>query len=251
MRRLKVLVALLGAAMLQPALAAAPALAQAEDPAVSPHAALLDAMQSGIDQEASLDTMLAQVAAAMVNGNPELAALEEEHPGMIGAMVLNLRPVLRSNSDRVTAVFRPRLVAEIAAVMSEEESTALAGFYNSDLGRRVTRVASQNMSVANASEAAIAGETVSAEDVGADLARTTAQTMEALSLADRTELMAQSLATPGFLKMPQLMQQVAAIRAEMESAPPTADEQQAIVAAVQQTVAQFAGEPAASDQPAS
>jgi len=74
---------------------------------------------------------------------------------------------------------------------------------------------------------------VEAASVERDIAETGMRAFGAMSQADRAELMRVTLSNPAFLKMPQMQQRIAQVRAEMESAPLTAEE----TAMIQQAVA--------------
>jgi len=133
----------------------------------------------------------------------------------------------------VTAEYRPRMIAAIAEVFTADEADVLAEFYSSDLGRRALSAASSNLSVDAMTADGMEDMRVEAASVERDIAETGMRAFGAMSQADRAELMRVTLSNPAFLKMPQMQQRIAQVRAEMESAPLTAEE----TAMIQQAVA--------------
>jgi len=203
------------------------------------HAQLYDAMRAGIDDDVMMDTMLEALAQQFVAGSPQIAAMEADNPGIFQRLIDNMRPTLMSYSQRVTNAYRPRMIEAIPSVMTDLESRALARFYASDLGLRLTASASRNMAVENVGNAVIADEQVSAEDVDRDLTATGRRAAAALSEADLIQIAAISVATPGFDKLPLLQQRMAPLRAEMENAPLTQEEEAAIIEAARKAVAAY------------
>ena len=226
-------------AALAPALLApAAAFAQPATEVVqsSPYSQLYAAMEAGIDHDQVLDNTVNATVLQMAQADPAIRDLEKAYPGTVRAMVAAIRPVIAAYSERVRLEYRPRMIAAVSEVMSAEEATALAGFYGSPLGQRLMRQVSGSIAVSNVAGEFIEGEQVSADAVARDLMETGRRSLEQLSAADQAELMRQALATPGFDKLVLLQQRVAPIRAEMENAPPTADEEAAVIAAVERVV---------------
>lgn len=223
------------------ALSLNPLPAQAQDTAAaqqeeSAHARLFVAMESGLDQEEMLvmstgvvaDQIIATLPAYMTEGRQNLK------PELAAAL---LEP-MRLYSKRVSAEFRPRMIATIAGVFTADEADELARFYTSALGRRALAAASSNMSVEAMAADGIVDMRVEAESVERDIAETGMRAFGAMSTADRAELMRITLSNPAFAKMPLLQQRIAPVRAEMESSPPTPEEAAAIQRAMMSVFAE-------------
>ena len=204
------------------------------------YARLYDAIDAAMDQQASVDSMLNSVAGQMVRNDPGLRDLEKDNPGVVAALMNELRPIIYAYSERVRLLYRPRMLALVADVMTEEEADSVAGFYSSDAGRRLMNLASQNTTAAAVANDYLEGQPPSAESVSQDLEATSRAAVAALTPEERMELTRLAMATPGFFKMSIISRRVAPIRAEMEATPPTPEEMDAIVAAVGRVLDQFA-----------
>jgi len=238
MRRFaKLLLAALAAALLAPAALVAQPVAEAAQ--TDPHSQLYAAMEAGVDQQQMLDTMVHAIALQMAQADPAIRDLEKAYPGTLRAMVAAMRPVIAAYSERVRLEYRPRMIEAIGDVLSDEEAEALSRFYGSPLGLRVMQLVSSNFSVSNVSDAFIDEQPVSAEAVERDLEETGRRGMAQLTPEELEALGRVALATPGFDKLQLLQARVAPIRAEMENAPPTPEEEAAIVAAVEVVIREF------------
>lgn len=228
------LLATLAATLLAPAaIVAQPA---AEVARSDPYSQLYAAMEAGVDQQQVLDTMVNATALQMAQADPAIRDLEKAYPGTLRAMVAAMRPVIAGYSERVRLEYRPRMIEAIGDVLSAEEAEALAGFYSSPVGQRILQVASTSYSVSNVTEQHIDGEQVSAAAVARDMQETARRGVARMSAADLAELGRVTMTMPGFDKLPLMQQRIAPIRAEMENAPPTAEEEAAIIAAVERAV---------------
>lgn len=232
------IIAALAAFSLAPLSASAQAQDAPATQAQSAHSLLYAAMESGIDQEQVLSVTAEVVAVQVLASLPPEVLLN--NPSVHGELVAALRSPLRQYSERIREEYRPRMVGVIANVMTAEESSSLAEFYSSELGQRVLRSASSNLSVDNMVEDGASDMTVGSEAVEQDMMETGLRAFGALSEEDQADFMRISLTTPGFAKMPALQQQIAPVRAEMESTPPTAEEAAAIQAAVVGVLQQYA-----------
>lgn len=214
----------------------APMAAQAqEDAAVqqatSAHERLFATMENGLDREEMLVMTTGVVATQIIATLP--ADMTAGKPDLQQRLAQALLPAMRVYSGRVTAEYRPRMIAAIAEVFTADEADVLAEFYSSDLGRRALSAASSNLSVDAMTADGMDDMRVEAASVERDIAETGMRAFGAMSQADRAELMRVTLSNPAFLKMPQMQQRIAQVRAEMESAPLTAEE----TAMIQQAVA--------------
>ncbi len=211
-------------------------------PAPESYSDFYAALEAGVDQQLVLDTTLSQLATQMVQGDPMLRELEKNAPGVVQALMDAMRPGLFEYSERIRLEYRPRIIAEIRQVLTAREAMAMSAFYRSPLGLRTLQSASTNFSITNAGQQAIDGVDVTSQAINSDISETAQRGYASLSAEDRAELDRVVLTTPGFHKLPIVMQRIGPIRAEMENAQPTAGETAAIEAALLTVVQQYTGQ---------
>jgi hypothetical protein len=220
----KLLLALVAALLIAPALSAqsAPTASSA-----SPHEQLYAAFDAGIDQDAVTDRALAAVGRQML-AVPQIAAVEERHPGTVATLLARARPIVLTHSDRVHAQYYPRMISLLRAELTIEEATDLVDFYTSPLGRRLLLASSVNTRADTVVGAAVEDQSVTGADVQADLEATGRATLNSLSAAETAQLYREIAARPALAKLTPMMPKLAALRAQMESEPLSAQEQAAL-----------------------
>jgi hypothetical protein len=205
-----VAIALLLAAFPGTALAAAPA-----ETAISTggYRDLAEVMAGEGTSAPALDASLNTLAARMRASDPILAEAEATFPGICGRLAAEMRPIFLRHQQRLARDYRPRMVALLQEAMSQGEASALAAFYRSPLGGRISR------SVATADEP------------GAVLAAVL--TRDEIAYVDRFFGKG-----PG-RKLTPLLPRLTAMRTQMERAPLSAEHRQEIKAIVTRAVTLF------------
>lgn len=211
---------------------ATPALAQAGDASDAAYGELYAAMESSVDQELMVDKAL-EVLGREFAASPEFKTAEAESPGLIKEMLANLRPIFVSQSERVRKLYRPTTLALLARHLTPEEATSIAAFYRSDLGRRLMGGMVQNYSPDATLSNLETQAPVTAEQVQTDISNATNAAISAMSQEDMMALGRLAMAKPELLKLSLIGQGVQELRAQMENEPLTAEEDAAIVAAVE------------------
>ncbi len=159
--------------------------------------------------EASLKTLAIQMRAS----DPILAEAEATFPGICTRLAGEMRPIFLRHQREVARQFRPRMIAVLQESMAEDEAGALAEFYRSPLGGRISR----SVATADAPGAVLAAVLTRGE----------------ISYVDRFFGKG-----PG-RKLTPLLPHLTAMRAEMERAPLSAEDRQEIKAIVTRAVTLF------------
>jgi hypothetical protein len=167
--------------------------------------------------EASLKTLAIQMQAS----DPILAEAEATFPGICDRLAGEMRPIFLRHQREVARQYRPRMIAVLREAMAEDEAAALAAFYRSPLGARISR------SVATTHNAAQREGDTPAEVLTAVL------TPDEIAYVDRFFGKG-----PG-RKLTPLLPRLTAMRAEMERAPLSAEHRQEIKAIVTRAVTLF------------
>ena len=177
--------------------------------------------------EGALDWLVDQMAT-----NPDLAAIEADHPGTLKRLRDAARPIIVSHSERLTIDLRARMIALLRSELTAAEAAELADFYASPIGRRVISGASQTYRQDTVLQAAVEGRQVTAANVQQDLKNAGEAALRGLSAAEAQELYRQIAIHPVLQKMQPLMPKIAALRAEMEQQPLSAAHEAALKAAM-------------------
>ncbi|MDJ0979802.1 MAG: DUF2059 domain-containing protein [Erythrobacter sp.] len=236
-------VAILGA--LSPAVfpvipaAAQPAQAPQAD-AASEHADLYTAMQEGIDQNAIIDSTLIAMDREF-RTIPVMQDIEASSPGTIGVLVEELRPVMERVSARVTAKYRPDMIALFEAKLTAEEARDVAAFYRSDLGRKLLNTASINFSPDATMSSVGEGGEVTEEQVTQDLSKAAEAAAKSMTADDMATMAREVAKSPALLKMNAINPEVRKIRVQMEREQPNAEEQAEIGTVVTRVLAERMG----------
>jgi hypothetical protein len=193
---------------------------------------LIDAIESTVNRGQLLDNGSAAIKRQM-QGNAALAAAEAASPGLLDEIVTNMRPILESQNVRVSALYRPKMVAAMADYLTPPEAASVAAFYRSDLGRRLMGSVVANYSFDTTLTAAISEKPVTAADVNTDINNAVAQGMANMDAKDVAEMGKQALANPALIKLQQVNPEIQRLRAAMENEPLTPEEDAAIIAVVE------------------
>ena len=194
------------------ALVAQEATAQRADP----HERIYDVWQAGMDDTLELERGLKQIRAQLAP-LPQFVELERLRPGALDKIIDLVRPIMREQSDRVEAEYRPRMIALLRSGLSRAEAAEVAEFYASPLGRKVLAANAANMQSSSVVNAAVSGGAVSTADVQADIRATENAVRDSFTQAELAQFYRELVARPGLAKLAPLVPRVAALRAEMES----------------------------------
>jgi hypothetical protein len=205
-----VAIALLFAALPGTALAAEPATTTV---GAGGYRALADVMGGAGDSGPALDASLDVLAQRMQASDPILAEAEATFPGICSRLAAEMRPIFLRHQREVARRYRPRMIAVLRDAMSNEDAAALAQFYRSPLGGRISR------------------SVVSGDAPGAVLAAVL--TPDEIAYVDRFFGKG-----PG-RKLSPVLPRLAAMRAEMERAPLSAEDRIEIKAIVTRAVTLF------------
>jgi hypothetical protein len=199
-------------------LAALPGAAFAAEPAAMAvssggYGALADVMGGSGTSAPALEASLKLVAMQMRVSDPILAEAEATFPGICDRLAGEMQPIFLRHQRAVARQYRPRIIGLLRAAMSEEEAGALAQFYRSPLGGRISRSVA-----AFDSPAAVLSAVLSRDEI---------------AYVDRFFGKG-----PGRRLTP-LLPRLTAMRSEMERAPLSAEDRQAIKAIVTRAVTLF------------
>ncbi len=215
---------------------APPAAAQIANPQPGhpAYADLIDAIDSTVNRDVLLNNGLEAVKREML-ANADLAAAEGVSPGLIDEILAGMRPVLNSQNLRVTALYRPKMIGAMASYLTPEEALKVAGFYRSDIGRRLMGNVVANFDMEQTLSSAVAEKDITEADVRADINSAVSQGISQMDPSDLAEMGRQALANPALLKLQNVNPQIQRLRAQMENEPLTAEEDAEIARVVEAT----------------
>ena len=216
--------------------------AQVPEPAganVDAHANLYASLQEQVDHKMVLDNMLATIARQIIESDASMAIAEQKSPGLGAALAEGMRPAMERYSTRVTALYRPRMIAMLRGELTADEAASVTEFYRSDTGRKLIAKVSRNYD-----GSAMIGEALNQQDisVGAverDQKRLIAQTMGGMSVEERDALAAEIMTRPAMVKMQAVHAKMVPLRAEMENTPMTPEETALLEQGIRAAVAQL------------
>ena len=234
------LAVLLAAPMLAPAAAAqdvppplmpafadnAPVIAnpQPDHPA---YADLIDAIDSTVDRSRLISNGLAAIKRQM-QANEALAAAESASPGLLDEIITGMRPVLESQNQRVTVSYRPRMIAAMADHLTPDEAASVAGFYRSDIGRKLMGSVVANFNMDQTMATAMTEKPITENEVRADINSAVTQGLQQMDSKDLAEMGRQAMSNPALLKLQRVNPQIQRLRAQMENEALTPQEDAAI-----------------------
>jgi hypothetical protein len=217
--------------MRAPAAPAAPSAVNSnpDDPAF---ADLIDAIEATVDQDKLITNGLEAVKRQFAS-DPTLAAAESASPGLIDEIVENLRPIIKQQNRRVTALYRPEMIAAIAAYLTPEEAASVAAFYRSDIGRKLMSNVVANYDFDSTISTMMDDKPVTADQVRDDINSAVNQGVAQLSRQELMEMGRLAMANPALMKLQRVNPEIQLVRVKMENAPLTEEENAAIVAVVE------------------
>ncbi len=212
---------LLLAAVPHPALAAAPTPVPSSPgtSADAPYFAVLDAIESGLDQEAAFRVVAGTIASELARSSPEMIEAEASYPGLSEALTQAILPSLRRHSQEVQAKFRPRLAAALKRQFTPEQAQDVAVFYRSPIGRKLMHKVERNYDGRATVTAAMREQSVGLADVQVDERTMISRSLSELTQADLAELGRLVQTRTHLLKLDKAARAMAPIRVQMENEP--------------------------------
>lgn len=215
-------------------LASAPLLAQDASPAGDPQLALATVLTNDEfvtemfrqSMEVGFDTAL--------RGDPEMAQIEAECPGLIAAMSAAVEPIMWPAHQRDYAGYRGQLHALFERELSDEHARGAADFFGSPLGQRFITALSSEISIDATLGELQTGEAahVSAEALAADNLESASRGIMALEPADRLEITTMFSTSAWAPEFARIEPQVGALQLAMANADYTPEEGAAMDAAI-------------------
>lgn len=218
------------------ALVAQPSAAQTVQPAVSsgsPHERIYDTLIAQSDDRALIESVLDWLVRE-VSRDPNIAALAGSNPGLYDALRDAVRPIVAGYSQRVKLAYRPRMIALLESELTSPEATEIADFYASPIGRRLVTGVAQNYRADAVLDTLKTDERVTTTHVEQDMDNATQATLQAMSSEETEQLYRELASRPAVMKLIPVVPKLAALRAEMEEEPMTADEEGAIQIAIRE-----------------
>lgn len=184
--------ALLAAAPAVHAQSASPAQAAAPQPEKA-YGQLYDAIIGGFDFDALGARMVDDVYNSMLRARPEMAALDQQRPGMRQRFAAVCMPYFRLWLPRSRDLARQRSVIELAKSLAPSDARQLAAFYSSPLGQKVIKAVGNNLTFGAAIDASIQGKGSAAgerTDMQNSVAGATGEFLKSLTPAEQREFAA-------------------------------------------------------------
>lgn len=212
-----------------PPMAPPPMVVAAPEPIANPqpdhpaYADLIDAIDGTVDKSVLINNGIAAIKRQM-QANAALAGAEAASPGLLDEILNGMRPVLDSQNQRVTALYRPKMIGAMASYLTPEEAASVAAFYRSDLGRRLMGSVVANFNMDQTLATAVAEKPVTESDVQTDINSAVTQGLQTMDSKDLAEMGRQALTNPALLKLRRVNPQIQRLRAQMENEPLTAEE---------------------------
>ena len=141
-------------------------------------------------------------------------------------------PIIASYSQRVKRAYRPRMIALLRAELSAADAAEIAEFYASPIGRRLISGVSQSYRPDTVLDTINEERAVTSADVERDLGSASQATLQGLSVDEAEALYREIEARPAIARLAPVVPKLAALRAQMEEEPLTAQEEAAIEAAL-------------------
>ena len=187
----------------------------AEVAEASPHAQLLDVMQSGIDEDRVLDNALAVVRSHW-EADPNIVAAEARRPGLMDAMLGAAMPLLKRQNVDNKVTFRPKFVAALRSVLNDSEAREITAFYQTPIGKKMLQGVSQNSDFSETIGSVVKDRSLSTEDVARDIDNAAIKTAQQMTEADKAAMVEQLTSKPALQKLPAIQQAIMPVRMEME-----------------------------------
>jgi hypothetical protein len=189
-------------ALAQSAAAPAQPIAKADQPYFD----LYDAIIGGLDLDQMSETGADAVFDGMIRNSTEFGSFAKSQPDLKREFRTIAKPFLLVWIKRAMALKRDPIAAKFKEQLTPQEASELAGFYRSQLGRKVMKAISNNISASNTVDSAIknGGKTVDKGAVRNDEADTMSAALQellpSLTVAEQKEMIAFSK-TSAFRKL--------------------------------------------------
>ena len=187
------------------------------------YADLIDSIDSTVDRNRLIANGLASIKRQM-EANEALAAAETASPGILDEILVSMRPVLESQNQRVTVLYRPRMIAAMADHLTPDEAASVAGFYRSDIGRKLMGSVVANFNMDQTMATAMSEKPITETEVRADISSAVTQGLQQMDGADLAEMGRQAMTNPALLKLQRVNPQIQRLRAQMENEALTPEE---------------------------
>jgi hypothetical protein len=215
-------------------LAAQPVAAQeaapariAGDPYERVYETLIAQADDGPLTEAVLDWMVGQL-----QDDPNVSLLAAQNPGLLDKLRNATRPIIVGYSQRVKLAYRPRMIELLRSELTSAEAAEIAEFYASPIGRRVVAGVAATYRPDTVLGTIDEERKVTSADVRRDMDSASLQALRGLSAAEIEELNRAIESRPAMARLVPVVPKLAALRAEMEEEPLTAEEDAAVEAAL-------------------
>lgn len=184
--------ALLATAPAVHAQSASPTQAAAPQPDKA-YGQLYDAIIGGFDFDSLRDRMVDDVYTSVLRARPEMAALDQQRPGMRQRFAAICTPYFKLWLPRSFDIARQRSVIELAKSLTPADARQLAAFYGSPLGQKVIKAVGNNLTFDATIDAAVKGKSAAAgqqTDAQSSAAAATGELLKSLTPAERREFLA-------------------------------------------------------------
>lgn len=211
--------------------------------AADPYTAIYDAISTQQNEAAFIEAVIGEMTRQLIAASPEIATAEAAEPGFARGLANATLPALSQYSSRVKGQFKPRFVALFRERLTVAEAKDIAEFYSSEIGRKLMSNVVGNMTMsATMSEAVKEADedgTVSRQAVESDISSATNTALSRLTPTDLEALGRLALEKPALRKLNDLREPIMALRTEMENAPMTAEENQAMDTSLAAAIKKF------------
>jgi hypothetical protein len=187
------------------------------------YADLIDAIDETVDKSTLISNGLAAIKRQM-EANPDLASAEAVSPGILDEIVGSMRPVLERQNLRVTALYRPKMIGAMADYLTPDEAASVAGFYRSDIGRKLMGSVVANFNMDQTMASAMSEKPITETEVRADITSAVTQGLQQMDSKDLAEMGRQAFSNPALLKLQRVNPKIQRLRAEMENEALTPEE---------------------------
>ena len=110
------------------------------------------------------------------------------------------------------------MIGAMASYLTPEEALKVAGFYRSDIGRRLMGNVVANFDMEQTLSSAVAEKDITEADVRADINSAVSQGISQMDPSDLAEMGRQALANPALLKLQNVNPQIQRLRAQIVEA---------------------------------
>ncbi len=217
-----------------------PSPASAQDTADAAYLDLYAAMNEVYDRDAEIEATIEATRREFL-AVPDIAYLEAISPGLVDEVLVEMRPVLIRVSERIREQYKPEMIAVFRRYLTPEEASGIAGFYRSDLGRKLMLGASQSYSPDTIMQEAMKDGVVSQEQVAADINASSKAAVDQMTPEELIEIDRQAALIPGFYKLGLMRDDIFEVRTRSENEPPNKVEEAEIERVIEAVIARRLG----------